>query len=60
MNFAAARVAIFASLLLPAYCRLLLVELEDGGGGHAAALGSPGRKAMKGGCGVIIKAILSL
>ena len=64
MNFAAARVAIFAALLLPAYCKLLLVELEDDGGGDAAALRSPGasqrRKAMKGGYGVIIKAVLKL
>ena len=54
MRFPAACVAIFAGLLLPAYCKLLLVELQDDNGGVAMeAPGSPEgvpqlRKKMKG------------
>ena len=55
MRFPAAGVATFAGLLLPAYCKLLLVELQDDSGGVAEeAPGSPEevpqlRKKMKGG-----------
>ena len=39
MRFPAAGVATFAGLLLPTYCKLLLVELQDGNGGVAKMKG---------------------
>ena len=39
MHFASVGVATFAGLLLPAYCKLLLVELQDDGGGVAKMKG---------------------
>ena len=61
----AIRLAIFAALLLPpAYCKLLLVELENdiGGGGHVATHGvSHGsRRTMKGGCAIGYKVGLGI
>ena len=41
MRFASVGVATFAGLMLPAYCKLLLVELQDDGGPQL-------RKEMKG------------
>ena len=53
MSVPAARIAIFAALLLPAYCKLLLVEIEDDGKEDVATLGSAGasqrgKRTMKG------------
>ena len=47
MNFRAGLVAILAVLVMPTYCKLLLVEIEDDGRGDAAAYGSPGAVKMK-------------